>query len=246
MKRLYLIRLDDACPTMHIENWTRMEFILKKYEIRPMVGIVPANLDDKLKQSLPDDLFWVKARRWQSNGWTIALHGLNHIYHKSRGGLNPLWNRSEFVGLSYDNQFAKLADGKSILENNGLNIEWFFAPSHTFDANTVAALKAIGIYRISDTIALKPYRDTEMLFVPQIGGKCRKMLLGGVFTFCFHPNTMTDKDFSELEKFLEKYRKYFIGFDDISSNEIGKLSFTSRLLRFLYFTRRKLNNIIPR
>lgn len=246
MKRQYLIRLDDACPTMHLERWTRMEDILNKYGIRPMIGIVPENLDDKLKQSPYDNSFWTKARKWQSKGWTLALHGLNHIYHKSKGGLNPLWDRSEFVGLSYDEQFAKLTAGKSILENNGLNIEWFFAPSHTFDANTIIALKTIGIHRISDTIALKPYRDSEMVYVPQIGGKCRRMLWGGVYTFCFHPNTMTDKAFSSLDYFLAKHKKDFIGFEDIKLNEIGEISIASRLLRVIYFTRRKLNNIISR
>lgn len=246
MKRQYLIRLDDACPTMHKERWTRIESILNKYEICPMVGIVPFNQDNKLKRSPADDYFWIKARDWQSKGWTIALHGFTHKYHKSKGGLNPMRDKSEFVGLSYEEQLVKLSEGKRILLKNGLDIEWFFAPSHTFDANTVTALKEIGIYRISDTIALKPYRDAEMIYVPQIGGKCRKMPFGGVFTFCFHPNTMKDKNFSDLEKFLEKYKEDFIGFDDIKFNEISRLSFASRLLRSIYFTRRKLKNIISR
>lgn len=246
MKRQYLIRLDDACPTMHIDNWTRIESILNKYCLCPMVGIVPDNLDDKLKCSPHDNHFWDKARNWQSNGWTIALHGLNHLYHKSKGGLNPLWDKSEFVGLSYDEQFTKLSNGKNILLDNGLNPEWFFAPSHTFDSNTLAALNAIGINRISDTIALRPYKDAEMIFVPQIGGKCRKIPFGGVFTFCFHPNTMKDKDFCNLDNFLAKYRDCFIAFDGIKHTEIGRLSLADRLLRTLYFTRRKFQKIISR
>lgn len=246
MKRQYLIRLDDACPTMHIDNWTHIESILNKYNIRPMVGIVPDNLDNKLIQSPHDSQFWDKARNWQSKGWTIALHGLNHLYHKSKGGLNPLWDKSEFVGLSYDEQFTKLSHGKIILLDNGLNPEWFFAPSHTFDANTLIALKAIGINRISDTLALRPYKDDEIIFVPQIGGKCRKIPFGGVFTFCFHPNTMKDKDFSHLENFLDKYRNCFIAFDDIKYTEIGQLNLTDRLLRTLYFTRRKFQKFISR
>ena len=39
----YLIRLDDACPTMDAGRWLKMEMLLDQYGIRPMVGIIPAN-----------------------------------------------------------------------------------------------------------------------------------------------------------------------------------------------------------
>ena len=45
MKRFYLIRLDDACPTMDVVKWDKIEKMLDKYHIKPMVGIVPANND---------------------------------------------------------------------------------------------------------------------------------------------------------------------------------------------------------
>jgi hypothetical protein len=44
----YLIRLDDACPTMDAFKWRKLEKILDKYGILPIVGIIPNNQDQTL------------------------------------------------------------------------------------------------------------------------------------------------------------------------------------------------------
>lgn len=242
----YLIRLDDACPTMDSVKWKRIESILDSYSIHPMVGIIPDNNDPKLKIDPEDSLFWAKALNWQTKGWTIALHGYDHVYHKSNGGLNPLWNKSEFVGLSYDDQYTKLENGKKMLNSYGLSVEYFFAPSHTFDQNTIRALSAIGINKISDTIAFEPYKNGDTIFIPQLGGRCRKMNIPGIYTFCFHPNIMEEKDFLLLEKFISEYRDSFVSFNDINLNKIGQLSIASRILRNIYFLRRKFQRVIAK
>jgi len=242
MNKSYLIRLDDACPTMNAVKWHRMEDILNQYGILPMVGIVPANEDPKLSIDAADANFWDKARAWQSKGWTIALHGYNHVYHQCHGGLNPLWNRSEFVGLSYAEQLEKLKRGKGILESHGLMVKNFFAPSHTFDQNTVDALSEIGIDRISDTVAFAPYIIGDTIFIPQIGGKCRKMCLPGVYTFCFHPNTMNENAFDNLELFLSQHQTLFTNFDALNIDSAGSLSFADHMLRSFYFIIRKLTS----
>lgn len=45
----YLVRLDDACPTMDTHKWMKIEDILDMYQVRPMVGIIPANADPSIK-----------------------------------------------------------------------------------------------------------------------------------------------------------------------------------------------------
>jgi len=47
MKVQYLVRLDDACPYLDKKKWQRMEDILDKYGVKPLVGIIPANADPK-------------------------------------------------------------------------------------------------------------------------------------------------------------------------------------------------------
>src|SRR5262249_45394891 len=79
MKPKYLVRLDDARPTMHERRWTAVEDILYRYSIKPIVAIVPRNEDTKLQCEAPRDDFWDRARRWQRNGWTIAMHGYDHV-----------------------------------------------------------------------------------------------------------------------------------------------------------------------
>lgn len=237
----YLIRLDDACPTMDAARWQRMESLLDKNGVRPMVGIIPSNADPKQMIDKEDDLFWEKALAWQNKGWAIALHGFDHCYISSNAGINPLWNRSEFAGISLEQQKQKISDGVAILKNHGLNPKYFFAPSHTFDENTLQALRECSDIRIiSDTIATRPYRKGEFVFIPQIGGHCVNMPLSGVYTFCFHPNTMNDDAFNALESFIQKHKDVFCAFDELDLISLKGKSLKDRIISLLYFANRKL------
>lgn len=240
----YLIRLDDACPTMDAERWHKMQCLLDKYGIRPMVGIIPANADPKQKVDSEDSMFWQKALKWQEMGWAIALHGFDHCYISTNAGINPLWNRSEFAGVPLNEQKHKIREGVAILKNHGLTPKYFFAPSHTFDNNTLTALKEDSDIRIiSDTIATKPYKQGDFIFIPQIGGHCLEMPLSGVYTFCFHPNTMNDDAFNTLETFIQKHKDEFCRFEELDLNNVKGKNIKDRIISWLYFTQRKIRKI---
>lgn len=237
----YLIRLDDACPTMHRNNWKRMEEMLDQYKIRPLVGIIPHNEDTNQQIDSEDPDFWKKALNWEKKGWAIALHGYNHVYISSDSGINPLWNRSEFAGVPLEIQKDKIKKGVSILKNNGISPNYFFAPSHTYDQNTLKALRECSDIRIiSDTIATQPYKWNDFIFLPQLGGSCKNMIIPGTWTFCFHPSAMDDIDFSNLEIFILKNRDQFVSFQDIKFENIKSKSLISKLLSSIYFLRRKM------
>lgn len=243
MKNQYLIRLDDACPTMDGAKWQRMFALLDSYGVRPMVGIIPHNEDPQQEIDAPDADFWNKARLWQQKGYAIALHGYNHCYISDKGleGLNPLWARSEFAGVPLEVQQQKIKDGYGILKSHGLTPQYFFAPSHTFDENTLQALRACTDIRIiSDTIATKPYRKHGFIFLPQLGGHCAEMRLKGTWTFCLHPSTMVEEQFIAVERFLKVHQDEFIGFDEINMQNVKGKDWISRLLSSTYFLRRKL------
>lgn len=243
MKNQYLIRLDDACPTMDSAKWQRMFEILDRYGVRPMVGIIPHNEDPKQEIDAPDKDFWRKAESWQQKGYAIALHGYNHCYISDKGlkGLNPLWTRSEFAGVPFDVQKQKISDGYEILKNYGITPKYFFAPSHTFDKNTLQALKECTDIRIiSDTIAIKPYRKDDFIFLPQLGGHCMEMKIKGVWTFCLHPSTMEVEQFVAVEKFLRTHQDEFISFDEIDTLNVKGKDLLSSILSWLYFTKRKI------
>lgn len=246
LKNKYLIRLDDACPTMNKKKWQRIFDILDRYKVRPMVGIIPHNEDPKQMVEPIDPLFWDLARGWERKGYAIALHGYNHCYDSNQGlrGLNPLWTRSEFSGLPYEEQCRKIEHGYRILCEHRLNPKYFFAPSHTFDENTLKALKdTTNIRIISDTIATKPYRMENLIFVPQVGGHCIEMRIPGIWTFCLHPNEMMEDNFAELEKFLESHHQEFVSFDSLDLEHLKGKGLIGRLLSWIYFTKRRISGI---
>lgn len=246
MNNKYLIRLDDACPTMDGDKWQRMFDILDHYGVRPMVGIIPHNEDPKQEIDAPDERFWIKAKLWQQKGYAIALHGYDHCYISDKGmeGLNPLWSRSEFAGVSLEVQKQKIRDGFKILSSNGVKPKYFFAPSHTFDENTLKALKECTDIRIiSDTIATKPYKRGDFVFLPQLGGHCTEIKINGIWTFCLHPSAMTDANFDATESFLKNHKHEFIGFDELDLSKLKSKNWLGRLLSWTYFTQRKFRGI---
>lgn len=242
----YLIRLDDACPYMDSKKWQRMEDILDKYGVKPLVGIIPANADPQTMIEPETPMFWEKAYRWEEKGWSIALHGYDHVCISDDGmkGLNPFWRRSEFAGLPLDEQSTKIKDGYYILKKYGFEPKYFFAPSHTFDENTLEALRReTDIRIISDTIGRYPYRKDDFIFIPQISGHCTKLPLTGIYTFCFHPNVMKDAQFETLESFIIKHRNDFISFEELNLECTTTKGIFDKVLSKLFFSFRRLRGL---
>ncbi len=232
---MYLIRLDDASEYMDTKKCDKMEQLLDFYNVKPIVGIIPNNQDENLISAYKRDVgFWSKARRWQQKGWSIALHGYNHVHITDSGGINPVNSSSEFAGVPLEEQRDKIANGIKIFEKHGINAEVFFAPSHTFDMNTLEALKIESNLRvISDTIARDIYRSGEFYFVPQQSGRVQKLPFK-VVTFCCHPNTMEDKHFRRLDRFIERNRDKVGSFEELSFKD-RELDVCDKALRWSYF-----------
>lgn len=239
----FLVRMDDACATMHHEKWDRFEALFDVYKIIPMVGIVPNNKDIDLMQAPADDDFYARAIKWQKKGWTIALHGYEHVYNTNNKGINPVWNRSEFSGLSLSIQEEKIEKGFTILKKKNLEVNYFFAPSHNFDKNTLKAIyNKTTIRKISDTIATVPYKKMDFAFFPVQFGKFRKIKFAGYWTFCLHPNTMKEIDFVHAEQFIRQHYKKFISFDEVNVSSLKDKAIIDRILSWGYFLRRHYIN----
>ena len=233
---MYIIRLDDASDHMNIENWMRIEKLLEKYNICPIVGIIPDNQDIELTNLYTQNhTFWDLADTWLSKGWIPAMHGYEHQYETQSGGVNPVNNRSEFAGLPLSVQEEKIEKGYEILLKHNIVPEIFFAPAHTYDENTIKALKnKTKIHIISDTIATNIYYQDDFYFLPLQCGKARNLPFKFV-TFCYHPNIMLEKDFIYLEAFIKKYKDRF---DGDYKKYLTKRSYTwiDQVFSKLYFT----------
>ncbi len=234
----FILRLDDACPKRDIEKWNKIEILLDKYQIKPLVGIIPNCMDTDMEKYNFDSDFWkIRVNTWKKKNWVLALHGYNHVFETTDGGLNPVNKKSEFAGVTFERQVEKIQQGVDVFKNYNIEPQVFFAPAHTFDLNTIKALKQeSNIKIISDTPANYIYSQYGMTFVPQQSGHVRNLPFK-LTTFCYHPNTMTSEDFDRLEKFIIKYKKNFIDFPiELSKRQ---LSLFDKIVKKLYFWRHK-------
>ena len=166
------------------------------------------------------------------------MHGYEHRYVTKDGGLNPLNKRSEFAGLSYEEQAKKISRGYEILVEHGIKPDIFFAPSHTFDENTLKAIKEETPIRIiGDTVAWDVYKEGDFWFIPQQSGSVRKLPFKTI-TFCYHPNTMSEKAYEELESFLIESRGKFVSASIIGLKNRRKNA-AERLLQKVYLSRHR-------
>lgn len=237
----YLLRLDDACDTMDKDKWERVEKILDKNNILPLIALIPNNNDDNMVKQSKIINFKDIIERWKKKGWEIGQHGYDHCYINNCGGINPVNLRSEFAGTSLEKQLEKIQLGKKIiLEEYNIESNIFIAPSHTFDENTITALKENHIFKISDGKFLYPCKYKGVVFIPQQVGDFRKILFPGVWTFCYHPNEMKENDFIKFEKFLEKNKDKFITFKNIDLINIKEITKFESLFSKLYFFLKKI------
>jgi len=237
----YLLRLDDACETMDLEKWERIEIMLRTHGIKPLIAVIPNNLDQSQKFFSNDPEIWSHLKNLENFGWEICMHGNSHIYHTKYGGINPVHRRSEFAGVPFETQCEEIRKGFRKFLDKNIQPRIFAAPSHTFDDNTLLALKKETPIRIiSDTIAFKPYLKDDFVFIPQQFSNVRKINLPGLFSFSYHPGVMDDSDFRRLEKFLELNASRFVSVRDLDFKNLKYKTFADSNYSFLYFHFRKI------
>lgn len=223
----YLVRFDDVCPTMNLQVWDQVEAILVQHGVAPILAVVPDNRDPGLQVSPADPRFWDHVRAWQARGWTIGLHGFQHVYPTRDAGLLRINPRSEFAGLPYDEQFEKLRSATEIFRKESVVPQVWIAPAHSFDDHTLRALAELGINRISDGFSPLPYRDAnELVWVPQQLWQFRRMPFG-VWTVCYHINRWTDSDLARFRADVARFRGSISDFPSVT-DEFAHRRFTIR------------------
>ncbi len=213
----YLVRFDDICPGMNWQVWREIEKILADSDVRPMLAVVPSNEDAHLDVGPREARFWELVRGWQARGWTIGLHGYQHRYVTREAGLIGLNDRSEFAGLPAAEQADKLRRALEIFAAERVRPEVWIAPAHSFDLNTVAVLRDLGVDAISDGFYFSAHRDEHgMLWVPQQiwGFRYRPF---GLWTVCYHHNDWTAGDLRRFAADVAAYRARITHFAEIAS-----------------------------
>jgi hypothetical protein len=204
----YLVRLDDACPTMARPAWDALEAVFDRLGIRPLVAVIPDCRDPSMASMPAEPAFWDRVRRWQAKGWSIALHGLHHSYHPDppgAGSLVPFKREGEFVGLPLARQREIIARAWAMFAAEGVKPTLFIAPSHSFDKVTLEALKLETPIRIiSDGLSWRKFRRFGFDWIPQQLWHFRSLRFG-LWTVCLHPNMM---DTRELDRTLAALKRF--------------------------------------
>lgn len=212
------IRLDDITPDMDWSKFKRVRAILDKYEVKPLIGVVPDNKDVKLHKEEARLDFWEIIKELEVNKWCISLHGYNHCYTEKKGGLFPLNRQSEFAGLPLDGQIEIIKSGDDILKENGIITNIFMAPSHTYDSNTLKALKICGYRYITDGYAKRPYIRLGVVFFPiSFSRYISFKKKSGYTTFVYHLNEMSEEEIDFFEEFIVNNRDKVIDYSDFYS-----------------------------
>lgn len=191
-----LIRLDDITEDMDMSRFMRIKGILDRYGIKPLIGVVPDNQDNNLHCEDYNPDFWRLINDLISENWVVSQHGYRHIYSSNESGLLGINPFSEFAGIPYDKQLESLSSGQKLLNSHNIFPEIFMAPGHSFDKNTLKALKELGFKAITDGLYKKPYVRDGLLFIPcrLLGDKCADF-----DTLCIHSNTISENSINELE-----------------------------------------------
>lgn len=210
----FIVRFDDICPGMDWDRFAPFEAFFDQHpHIRPLLGVVPDNRDPKLNVQAPVADFWERVRQWQARGWNIAQHGFTHEYTQPGGGLLGIGSKSEFTGLPLSQQQERLAAGQALLKAQGVWQPYFMAPSHSFDRQTLQALRALGFRGVTDGFGLWPYEVEDLVLVPQLLASPRHLGVG-VYTICLHSNTMTSGQVQRVLQFMAHNERRFISFEE--------------------------------
>jgi hypothetical protein len=230
---------------MDRHKWNVLEKIFDAFGIKPLVAVVPQNGDPDLRCADPDPLFWSVVRGWQAKGWTIAMHGYSHVMHRSqKKAILPFYNRSEFVGLEYQAQIARIRSSWRIFASQQVEPTVWVAPAHTFDRWTLEAIKSETPIRvISDGIARDQYFDGVFYWIPQQLWSLREKR-SGLWTVCLHPNTMTVEEIEELCKNIEgPFAKRIVALNTMMLKERWK-SPRDRIADVCFWQRHRMHRVI--
>ena len=209
------VRMDDITPDMDWENFWFFRKMFQKACITPLLGIVPDNRDSKLSYDAVREDFYGVMKELASEGYSFAMHGCHHVYTTKSGGLFPLNRLSEFSKVPYEKQKEMLKYGREQLKKNGIDTDIFMAPAHSYDENTLRALKEVGFTKMTDGFGSAPYQYKGITFYP-ISIKLDRSLKQkkGVTTMVIHANTVTEADKKRYARIFKEYGKNMISYSE--------------------------------
>lgn len=233
---------------MNYTEWERADSVLRKYNVKPLLGVIPECKDPDLKIDDERDDFWEYLKKLRDDGYTLAMHGCYHLYQTKYRGMTNGSFHSEFAGLPFKKQYELISYGKKRLEEHGIRTDIFFAPAHSYDDNTLKALSKAGFKYMSDGKSKKPYIKYGIKCIPCRSGGVPKIRKLGYYTAVFHVHEWVRADkakgYDDLRRLCDSYSSDIINFKEYSRQTIGNY-FIQRADEILYvFYERNIRPIL--
>lgn len=205
------IRIDDVCPQMDLQRFWRIIRLAERIAKTGLLGIVPDCHDPYLYQQDENPDFWDMVRRLKGKGWVIAMHGVTHVYDSKATSMVASSKVSEFAGHPYSVQLEKLKCGQEMMKSKGLDTDIFFAPAHSYDKNTLRALRDLNFRYISDGRTRSCYLRYGLEFIPcRVYGRPKHPK--GIVTLALHPCVLTDEQFALWEEYITENIEHITDF----------------------------------
>lgn len=249
MKRI-LLRIDDICPTMNFHQFQIAMGMMDRYNVKPLLGVVPDCQDPDLQIEPVHADFWDFVKALQDKGYTIAMHGYIHRFdNHARGIVVQRWD-SEFAGHPYEVQLEKIRKGKEVLESHGIHTDIFFAPGHSYDENTLRALAACGFKYMSDGLSSKPYSWHGITCIPARSAGMPRLSNGTNHTAVFHVHEWVREDkkycYRQFVNLLEQHHKEILSWDNYINMPIGNLFFQRNVEKTHIFFNRHIKPLLSK
>ena len=233
--------MDDITPDMNWENFLKLKEIFDKYNVKPLLGVVPDCQDDMLHCEEAKEDFWEYLKGLQQEGWVLAQHGCYHQYTTKCGGCFPLNRFSEYAGVPYEQQKEQLAYGRKKLQEKGIFADVFMAPGHTYDRNTLKALRECGFTHVTDGFGKKPYLRDGLVFLP-IAEK-KSAVFGeveGYTTLVIHANGMKGSEIRWYDEMIGKYTEKLIPYGEYLKAPVEKRGWFGHLTEYCKATAKRV------
>jgi len=241
----YLLRFDDINPKMNWSKFNKLKFIINKYKIKSILGVIPQCKDKSISKFPEYKNYLSKLQKMKFEGDCIAQHGFTHITDSKERGIYGNQKKSEFAGLDYETQYTRILKGKELLIKNKLWQPIFMAPFHSFDKTTLKVLRKLGFKVITDGFSRYPYSFNGIKLIPQITSMPLPKYLPLICQLCIHINTLNDAKLKYLESFIEKNNHLFLSPMDILKFEKNNLylKFENQIIGILIKTIRNLKKV---
>ena len=171
-KKINLVfRYDDYCSQSPTDLEIKIFQDFLRFQMSLNVGIIPFAASSNERGPSHQELIPLTEektallRSYIDSGTVIpSLHGYSH-----QTVINDFTGiKSEFRGLSYQEQLIKIEKGKKFLEDRlGRDINIFAPPWNIYDRNTLRVVEELGFTTISAGLHSTPDKDSNLKFLPE-------------------------------------------------------------------------------